>query len=253
MLLQNFAQSPTASSGAPIEFARPKAHGRKRGMVSGFAGMASALALVVGAELLLPDAMKPSTLLGGMTGHSEAVLLATKLKATQATVAAQMTEQARMQNQINDYQMKLNLLQGYYQVSYQRLGSLAQAASNVEQQFMEQRNQLAAQSQAGNVGLANFGSVIAALGMVTGNQKLAQAGQIASDGFRQEALNNVDDAMKQGMAKAGDNITAWNQGLPDMQQLTQLLNQPPGHPMPAPAAPPPPPPAIYAPAGTAVQ
>jgi hypothetical protein len=76
---------------------------------------------------------------------------------------------------------------------------------------------------------------------------------MASDGFRQVALNNVDDAMKQGMAKAGDNIAAWNQGLPDMQQLSQLLRQPPGQPVPTPPTPIPPPPAIYTPAGTAAQ
>ncbi len=158
-----------------------------------------------------------------------------------------------MQQQVELFRAQTERVTGYYQLAYQRLGAMAQAAGNVEQQFMAARSELAAKAQEGNVNLANLSSYVGALAALAGNSDLAKSAQDAGQGFRQQALDGMDTAQQSGMAKAGANIAAWQDGLPDMQQLAQLLNHQPGQPLPKPPLPAPSPPEIYAAPATSSQ
>jgi hypothetical protein len=171
-------------------------------------------------ERYAPEDLKPSTILGAIEGNKEAVALRTKLAETQATIAAQNEENARMQQEIENYRARMERVTEAYRTIYQRTNIMAQAMANVQQQYLVMRQQLAAQSQEGKVGIANLADWVAALGMVAGDPKLAQGALETGSAFRNQAMREVDQTMKQGVAEVS--ADAWRDGLPDPAEIMVL-------------------------------
>ena len=189
-------------------------------------------------EHFAPQDYKPSTVSGGFFGHEEAIALRTKLDAAQATLAAQNQENARMQQEIENYRARMERVTEAYRTLYQRTTLMAQSMAAVQQQYLVMRQELAAKSQEANVGLANFSDAIAALGMLAGDEKLTRSAREAGQTFRHQTLKGMDDAMQSGVANANANFGGWQNGLPDLAEIINGDRAAPMRPEPRKAAPP---------------
>jgi hypothetical protein len=166
-------------------------------------------------ERLAPEDYKISTLVGGFTGHEEAVALRTRLAETQATVAAQNEENARMQQEVEHYKALLDRRTKAYETLYQRTNMMAQAYANVAQQFLTMKQQFLQQTQTGRVtnivGADLMAGLAGMFGYKDASNRLHQYGQNA----RSELVGEVDAEMKRNLSQMSADIAQWNEGLPD--------------------------------------
>lgn len=170
-------------------------------------------------EQLAPEDYKPSTITGGFIGHEEAMGLLTKLKATQATAAAQQQAIAQKEQEVEYFRARTERITEAYKTLYQRTNIMAQAIAGAQQQYLAARQQLIQESQGAKTGMAQLADIAAVFGVVTGDRKLASSAQEAGQALRYSALKELDDAMRQGMAQASANINDWQKGLPDIAHV----------------------------------
>lgn len=212
-------------------------------------GMPLVFAFGIGLEHFAPEDYKPSTVFGGFWGHAEAVKIATQLQAAQANLAAQNEENARLQKQVADFQARTQRVSDAYKNLYDRTTIMAQAMAAQQQQFMNLRSEMIKQSQAGNLGVAQMGQIMAGFGMLTNNPELVQNGIATSHAFTQEAFNEADRQYKQGVEKSADITQTWQRGIPSVDQVDEIIRSGGGAPVPPqPHDAPPPVPAAYQPA-----
>jgi hypothetical protein len=197
-------------------------------------------------EQFAPEDYKPSTLAGGFLGHSEAVQLRTELAAKQASLAAVNEENARLQNQVEDFRARTERVTAAYSTLYQRTTIMAQAMADVQKNYLAMREKAVADTQSGNVTIAQLSPLVTLWGEMTGNKNLADAGTAAGQAATNQVTSAMDQAFQQGIQNSQTAMTAWQDGLPDVQQFHAILAGDPGGPTPpAQHATPPAPPTTY--------
>ncbi len=199
-------------------------------------------------EVFAPESFKPSTYVGGFAGHTEATELRTALKAKQATLAAMNEENVRLQNQVQDFKSRTERVTAAYTTLYGRATIMAQAMADVQKNYLALRQQTVASTQSGNVTIAQLSPWVTLYGLLTNNKDMAQAGTAAGQQATNQVTSAMDQAFRDGVQNSASALTAWQDGLPDVQQFRGMLAGNTGGPQPPEQhAPAPPPPAAYQP------
>ena len=188
-------------------------------------------------ERFAPENYKPSTLYGGFTGHEEAVALRTKLAETQAILAAQNEENARMQQEVEYFKARTERVTKAYEIIYQRTNMMAQAMANLEQEYLTMRQKFATELEGGKAGVAMLADMTSVVGKMLGNKEWEKAARDTADEYRNEAKRNVDAERNRGLAEMSAAINAWRNGLPDPATIINENNENPLQPAPRKAAP----------------
>jgi len=193
-----------------------------------------------------PPDYKPSVIMGGFLGNAEATKLKTELAATQAQLAAQNEESARLQKQVMDFQARTERVTEGYKTLYQRATLMAQAMSQAQEKFLELQAGVAKESQDGNLQAARVAQLFTGLGIMLGDKQMAAGGLAASHAFTNEATGNINRQLQQSMRGSVAMTNTWQQGLPDAATVDSIVagiednpNPPADHP------PPPAPPDMY--------
>jgi hypothetical protein len=252
-MLQNRPRFPNEQPATLSGFAAPQTpvaqQSRPRGLVlPWWLFNIAPLFLVIGLALELwgSPGLKPSIILGGALGSAESTKIKTELAAVQSNLAAQNEENARLQKQLAYYQAQVERVSEGYKTLYQRSTLMSQALSQAQEKFLEMQASIAKESQEGNLSGAQFGSMVAGLGLLLGDQKMAAGGMAASRAFTNEATTNINRQLQQSVQGSVAMTTTWQQGLPDTNTIDSIVAGTADNPAPpVDHAPPPPPPAIY--------
>jgi hypothetical protein len=245
-MLQNRLTSPVEPSVAPAAAATAVAPAPRRSLLQWKFILPAIVLGLFGAERYASEPYKPSTISGGLLGHEENVRLRTQLEATQATVAAQNEENARMQQQVERFRAGTERVTEAYRVLFQRAAVMQQAMAQTEQQFMVLRQQMAKEMERGNVEMAGAADVLSNLLKPFGDQAkpyAAMADQMGKEA-RTKAMAGFDGEMGRTLTNSRSVFSNWQDGLPDIARIDQVVQQDridPLQPAPRPAPPLPPP------------
>ena len=162
-----------------------------------------------------PENFKPSTFYGGFSGHEEAVALRTKLAETQAILAAQNEENARMQQEVEYFKAKTDRVTEAYKIIYARTNIMAQSYANLSQQYLTMRQQTVNDTLQGDVLAANLSEMFSAAAAAFGEKEKAKSAHETANAYRKEVLQKLDGENQNGLEKLAANISSWQNGLPN--------------------------------------
>ena len=201
------SQQPSAAT-APVparQFSLIRIAGRF--VASGFTMMALTVAVAGAFEYLQPnDHLKPSYLVGNLTGRLAAEELASVEKAKAAfaegvktgELKAQIQYDAKLarievakQNAIQVLQTDLNQSTAAWEAAYQLTNAALQGAMQMEASLNQIRASSVAQSQGAKTWFANAADVLGVLGAITGDSTMAR---VNGNGIRSEMAGEITRA-----------------------------------------------------------
>lgn len=170
-----------------------------------------------------PTDYKPSTLIGGFTGHEEATRLRTQLASYQATEAAKNEEIGRMQKEVQDFREQTVRVTEAYKALYQRATNMAQVAAQTEQQFLMKRQEMVARTQEGNILVSQLADIFGAGALLMGNKDTAKSALQFGQAARESSVAAYDKAMRDGLSTSSGIFANWQTGLPDINAVNQMV------------------------------
>ena len=189
-------------------------------------------------EYTVAENYKLSTITGAYEGHKEAAELRTKLEATQAMLAAETDEKARLQQEIEDYRARMERVTEAYKTSYQRINDMAKVMGEIYKQNLAMRQDFVQKANEGKVAGAQMADITSLLFAAFGRKDIANSAHDAADKLREEAIHNLDTETKRGMADADLSIDKFLSGLPNPADIIREDRITPLRPAPRHAPPP---------------
>ena len=170
-------------------------------------------------EMCAPDNYKISALTGGFVGHERYEQMMTELDAVKATAAANADAAVHAQQQVAEFTAKTQRLTQACEALYTQNSAQTQSINEMNQRYFALRQELIAKSQEFKNSIAQLADAARLLGPMLGYPQLGQIGKQFGDTMRQEALDDMDRAMRQGLDEAMNNTKRFHPGMGNMNQI----------------------------------
>lgn len=182
------------------------------GMVAGV--ILSAAALYV-AETFAPPAFRPSTFTGSYGGRVEAEIKAHDLE-TQAKFLDWAEEvKVSVAQQQDQYRNAAQGILNNYQAAYDRTRIYAQATAQLQQNYMQQRTEIAREQQGTDVFTINFARIWGRISNVL-DEGSGDAALDYADSVGEQLQDELTDAVQNGVTV---DVAGWDTNLPSPQQV----------------------------------
>ena len=211
--------APQMVAGQPYQVVMPPQKKRVSAGVGMFIGMILCIAILYLAEMFAPPELRPSTLTGSYSGRYSAEIKAHDLETHAAYQDWAEEVKVSVAQQQEQYRAAAQGMLNNYQAAYDRSRIYAQTTAQLQQDYVNQRTDIARQQQGTDQLVVNmarlWGRVVNVIEPGSGDDALAYADSIGS-----ELQDELNSAVQNGVTVSVD---GWDTGLPPPAEVRATI------------------------------